>query len=172
VRSRLYLQTEKKKAQKEKDDDDAADTTEAPDLASIRTLSFMKSNYSALAGDIRLEWKNGLLQKEAGLRGLSPADKASLDKRAQDAFCAVLKRCNSQNIAVSPKERANNYAIAQFVDAPEVKVLHERKEVRRHLLGKALRSLLAAGDLFVSSGPEGLPKSKQRECLYLGKRLL
>ena len=169
VRSRLYLKSETTK--KKKDDDDELGDEPAPDLAGVRTLSFMKSNYSALSGDIRLEWKNGLFQKEAGIRGLSQTDKASLDKRAQDAFCGVLKRSNSQNIAVSVKERANNYVVAAFMDAPEVKALHEKKAVRRQLLEKALKTLLASGDLFVRPGPEGLAPSKQRECLYLGKRL-
>ncbi|MBO0715749.1 MAG: AAA family ATPase [Rhizobiales bacterium] len=170
VRSRLYLQAERTH-KKEHDADDAEDTVE-PVIGTTRTLSFMKSNYSALAKDIRLEWKDGLFQIEQGLRGISPTERASLDQRAQTAFCEVLKRCNSQNIAVSPKERANNFAVKQFVDAPEVKALHPQRETRRKLLAKAYKVLLASGDLFVKSGPEGLPVSKQYECLYLGKRLL
>lgn len=170
VRSRLYLKTEKSK----KDDEvEEANEKSEPDLAGTRVLSFMKSNYSALAQDIRLEWSEGLFQKEAGgFRGLSQPEKAALDERARMAFCDVLRRCNSQNIPISPKERANNFVVPQFIDAPEIALLHEKKEVRRLLLAKALKILLASGDLFVKAGPEGFPPSKQRECLYLGKRLL
>jgi RecA-family ATPase len=170
VRSRLYLQAERSRKKDDDDDAEASDDTE-PALESVRTLSFMKSNYSALAGDIRLEWKNGLFQMEQGIRGLSPAEKALLDKKARDAFVDVLKRANASNIGVSPKERANNYVITHFMDAPEVVALHARKEVRRTLLTKAFKALQASGDLYVKPGPDGFPTSKQRECLYLGKRL-
>jgi RecA-family ATPase len=168
VRSRLYLKTERTK---KKEDDDDLGEEQAPDLAGTRVLSFMKSNYSALAQDIRLEWKDGLFHKEGGIRGLSEPERAALSNRARDLFCQMLKRFNNQNFAVSPKERANNFVVTQMVDAPEVMPLHEKKDVRRQLLEKAFKSLLASGDLFVKPGPEGLPPSKQRECLYIGKRL-
>ena len=167
VRSRLYLQGEKKKKNGDEDEQDEAE----PDLVGTRTLSFMKSNYSALAKDIRIEWRDGLFKLEAGIRGLSQTDKAALDQKAQTAFCEVLKRCNSQGIAVSPKERANNYVITRFMDAPEVEALHDKKEVRRQLLTRAFKTLLAGGDLAVRWGPDGAPKSKRYESIYLDNRL-
>ena len=171
VRSRLYLKSETNKKKKSDDVEDEITDEPAPDLSGTRVLSFMKSNYSALAQDIHIEWKDGLFRKEVGIRGLSAVDKASLDRKAQDAFCAVLKRINTQNMPVSPKERANNYVVTLMMEAPEVKALHEKKSVRYQLLAKALKNLLAAGDLFCKPGPEGFPASKQRECLYLGKRM-
>jgi hypothetical protein len=132
----------------------------------------MKSNYSALAAPIKLIWKDGLLVPEPTLATLPPVQRAALDQKAADIFMALLTRFNRQDLTVSRKEKANNFAPSVFAGEPEAQALpctlHRRKLLLRH----AMKSLLAHERIMLGSGPRAEPKSRQKECLITGGTLL
>jgi RecA-family ATPase len=165
VRSRLYLKNEKKK---DRDDDDE----ERDDDAGGRILEFMKSNYSALAAPIRLIWADGLLMPEQTLAALTPVERAALDQQASDIFMALLARFNRQDLPVSRKEKANNFAPKVFAGEPEALALPCTLPRRKLLLRHALKALLSHERIMLGSGPRAAPKSKQSECLIVGGSLL
>jgi RecA-family ATPase len=165
VRSRLYLKNEKKKDQGDDDERDEDD-------AGARILEFMKSNYSALAAPIKLVWKDGLLVPEPTLATLSPVDRAALDQKASDIFMALLTRFNRQDICVSRKDKANNFAPNVFANEPEAQALPCTLPRRKLLLRHAMKNLLSHERIMLGSGPRAAPKSKQSECLITGGTLL
>lgn len=138
VRSRIYLKTEKAKDRDKDDDDD-----EQAEPTSTRVLEFMKSNYSALAPQVRLIWREGLLIPEQTLASLPPIDRAALDDKARNIFLALLDRYNRQDRTVSLKEKSNNYAVKEFAGQPEAKELHQSSPQRKKLLKAAMDYLLA-----------------------------
>jgi RecA-family ATPase len=165
VRSRLYLKSEKKKDKDDQDD-------EQEDDGGARILEFMKSNYSALAAPIKLVWKDGLLMPEPTLAALPPVERAALDRNASEIFMALLTRFNRQDLTVSRKEKANNFAPTVFAGEPEALNLHRIPSKRKLLLRHAMKSLLAHERIMLGSGPRTEPKSRQRECLITGGTLL
>jgi RecA-family ATPase len=165
VRSRLYLKNEKKQDQSgddERDEDDAG----------ARILEFMKSNYSALAAPIKLVWKDGLLVPEPTLATLAPVQRAALDRDASEIFMALLSRFNRQDLAVSRKEKSNNFAPTVFAEEPEAVGLHRSSAKRKFLLKQAMKSLLSHERILLGTGPKAVTKSRQNECLYAGGTLL
>jgi RecA-family ATPase len=170
VRSRLYLKNEKKKDQEDGGDDEERNDADAD--AGARILEFMKSNYSALAAPIKLTWKDGLLVPEPTLATLAPVERAALDRDASEIFMALLTRFNRQDLAVSRKEKSNNYAPNIFAGEPEAVGLHRSSAKRKLLLRQAMRSLLSHERILLGSGPKAATKSKQNECLYAGGTLL
>src|SRR5262249_54953706 len=130
VRSRLYLKVEKtKKGDEEKDQEDS-ETERAADDNSVRVLETMKQNYAGLGAPVRLVWRNGLLLPEQTVRLAAP-DRAALEQRARAIFVQLLERYNRQNLTVTHKERANNYAPAEFAKQPEAKELQTTPNQRK-----------------------------------------
>jgi hypothetical protein len=167
VRSRMYLKTEKAKKNGEDEDSD-----EEPDAGTVRTLEFMKSNYSALALPVRLVWRDGLLVHEPTLASLPPIDRVALEERAKTIFLGLLDRFNRQDRAVTFKERANNFAPKEFADQPEAKELHESRKQRKRLLRIAMDQLFAREQIYTGRGPKSISPSRQTECIYHGGTLL
>lgn len=166
VRSRLYLKVEKVK--------DADDDEHEPDAAetSMRVLETMKSNYAALGSPIRLLWKEGLFIPDSGVATLPQFERAALDERSRAIFLVLLERYNRQNLTVTHKDRANNYAPKIFAEQPEAIELHKSKGQRKKLLRGAMDYLLSKERIYAGRGPQGAPPSKQTECLYRGGTLL
>jgi RecA-family ATPase len=167
VRSRLYLKTDQPK----KEDTEEEEEQEA-DAGLPRILETMKSNYSAIGAPIRLLWKDGLFIPEPTLAVLSPLDRSALEDHARDVFLLLLDRFNRQDIAVSYKERANNFAPNEFAKQPEAKELHKSSAQRKKLLRLAMDYLLAKERIHTGRGPKSAAPSKQTECLYRGGTLL
>jgi hypothetical protein len=132
----------------------------------------MKSNYSALAAPIKLIWKDGLLVPEPTLATLPPVQRAALDQKAADIFMALLTRFNRQDLTVSRKEKANNFAPTVFAGEPEAADLHRIPSKRKLLLRHAMKSLLSHERIMLGSGPRSEAKSRQKECLITGGTLL
>ena len=169
VRSRLYLKTDTKAQKKSAAEEE--EEGEEIDVGAPRILEFMKSNYSALAASIKLKWRNGLLVPDT-LPVLSPMDTAALDERARTMFMELLRRFNRQDIPVSRKDQANNYAPTVFADDPEGLALHPTKGLRRKLYRIALNYLLAKEKITIGRGPMSEYKSKRTECLYAAPTLV
>jgi RecA-family ATPase len=159
VRSRLYLKSPKKKDDEDEDDD------ESP----VRILETMKANYSAIAEPVRLVWKDGLLLNEATP---TPMQRMSLDAEAQSTFLALLDRYNKQNMVVSYKDTARNFAPSVFAGLAEAKALHASAKKRKQLLRQAMEHLLVNNRIQTGMGPLGMRPSKQTECLFKGGTLL
>ena len=162
VRSRLYLKTEKKKTKDENEDEDEDELT---DGMGARILEFMKSNYSALAAPVKLKWRDGLLVPD-NLPVLAPIDRAVLEERAKTVFLTLLRRYNRQDVTVSRKENANNFAPKVFASDPEAIELHPAKVHRKKLFRTALNYLLAKEKVVIGRGPKHEFASKRTECLY------
>ena len=163
VRSRLYLKSEKPKS----DDDDAQDV-EHPDA--VRVLEFMKSNYSALAPSERLIWRNGLFEKETAT--LSVPERAAQEANAKAVFLAVLERRTRQNLLLSHKDKARNYAPHVIAGEPEAASLAGKKSHRKDLLQKAMDDLLRHDRIHIGRGPLDARPSKQSDCLLVTPGLL
>lgn len=161
VRSRLYLKMPKRS----KDDTEE----ERGDETGVRVLETMKANYGPLGEPVRLAWKDGLLQREAGPTSM---EKLSQDAEAQAIFLTILERYNRQDLTVSANPPARNFAPKIFAAMPEAKVLHGQESGRKKLLRDAMDYLLSKGRIQPGTGPKTLPKSKQSPCLYAGGTLL
>jgi hypothetical protein len=138
----------------------------------MRVLETMKSNYAALGSPIRLLWKDGLFIPDSGVATLPQFERAALDERSRAIFLVLLERYNRQNLTVTHKDRANNYAPKIFAEQPEAIELHKSKGQRKKLLRGAMDYLLSKERIYAGRGPQGAPKSKQTECLYRGGTLL
>lgn len=180
VRSRMYLKSdEKKKAGKGKDEDDDVDdaepgaepSTEPVTDKTARTLEFLKSNYSALAASIKLQWKNGMLLPDT-MPSLTPIDRAALEQRARDIFRKLLAQYNKQDRVVSLKQTARNFAPKEFAGKEEAKPLSRNRRDRKDILRKAMDQLLDQGKIHTGTGPMSVPQSKRAECLYVAGTLL
>jgi len=169
VRSRLFLKLERDKA---KDDEDQVEVEEEATPRRARVLEFMKSNYSAEAPPVRLFWRNGLFMPEKTLAMLPPLDRAALEQKARDLFMELLTRRNRQDLPVSFKPNANNYAPAEFCNDPSVRELHNSREQRKKLLAGAMHALLQQERIYVGSGPMSDRPSRRKPCLFSSGSLL
>jgi RecA-family ATPase len=158
VRSRLYLKSERRQQRDQDADDD-----EPVDQRDVRILECMKSNYSALSAPKRLTWRDGLLMPEKKIAGV---ELESLKQRARDLFLELLKRKNSQDDPVSPKDRANNYAPKVFARMESAKALEKTFAARKRLFAEAMRYLFDMNYIYNGSGPMSAPKSKRNVCIY------
>ena len=107
-----------------------------------RVLEFMKSNYSALAERIELQWSNGLY---VPVRAPSGPEQAAKNAAVDALFLQLLDKQARSGVNVSPKPTANNYAPSTFGKTPEAKAEHFGRE---HF-ADALDRLIEAGRLAV-----------------------
>jgi hypothetical protein len=138
-------------------DEDADDQQRIEDEGAVRILETMKSNYSGIGAPIRLVWRGGLLLPEATLPK-SEIDRAALEDKARTIFLTLLERFNRQDLVVSYKERARNYAPAEFAKLTEAKELHRSANQRKWLLRRAMDYLLQKDRIQTGFGPQGLPR--------------
>jgi RecA-family ATPase len=102
-RSRLYFREPK------------PEEGETPDR-NARILEIPKANYAARGGELRLRWRDGVIEPEPvhPLAGMTPFGK--LD--AQDVFLDLLRDFEAQNRPISDNLRAGNYAPRLFASMP------------------------------------------------------
>jgi len=113
-----------------------------------RVLEFMKSNYSALAERIELQWSNGLY---VPVRAPSAPEQAARNAAADALFLKLLERSTAKGENLSAKATANNFAPTVFAKAPEAKAAH----LGRDQLADALDRLIEGGRIAIE--PYGPP---------------
>jgi RecA-family ATPase len=137
VRARAYMHVQGK----DDDNDDDPGT---------RVLEFMKSNYSALAEQIELQWANGLF---VPTRVPSGPEQAAVHVAVDGLFLELLDKGTAKGDNFSPKRTSNNYAPTVFAKTREAK----SARVSKDQLADALDRLMTAGK--VAAQPYG-PSSK------------
>jgi RecA-family ATPase len=135
VRARAYMHVQGK----DDDNDDDPGT---------RVLEFMKSNYSALAEQIELQWANGLF---VPTRAPSGPEQAAAQARADALFLDLLDRHIAKGDNLSAKRNANNYAPTVLAESKEAK----SAKVSKDQFSDALDRLMTAGKVAVQ--PYGPP---------------
>jgi RecA-family ATPase len=149
VRARAYLHTPDDK----KDDDDEPATDE-------RVLEFMKSNYSALAEQVELTWKDGLYLPKPVTGPEAREARGAADK----LFLELLNKMAMEGANVSGSPSANNYAPRAFA---------KRQEARHAKIGErafaAALSRLVETDEIVAE-PYGPPSDRTKRLVR--RRLL
>jgi RecA-family ATPase len=126
-----------------------------------RVLEFMKSNYSALAERVELQWMNGLYLPVA----IPSAPEQAAARAAADAlFLQLLERYERKGDNVSPKRTSNNFAPSVFAKTPEAKKAH----FGRQQFEDALDRMIAADRVVIETyGP-----ASRRASRLVPRRLL
>ncbi|MCS3496195.1 RecA-family ATPase [Bradyrhizobium japonicum] len=137
VRARAYMHH-----QKTAENDSEATT-------GTRVLEFMKSNYSALAEQIELQWSNGLYLP---VRVPSGPEQAAARAKADELFLTLLNRSAGKRENLSASRTANNYAPFVFAKTAEAKAAG----IGRDEFMDALDRLIEAGK--IAAEPYGPPK--------------
>jgi RecA-family ATPase len=145
VRSRLYLDRLKAKAEGE-DDMDAE-----PD---IRVLRVMKSNYAPLGNDIRLRWVEGCFRLDGPTGGF---DKLAVEAKADRVFLDLVGKFQAEGRDVSPN-RSPSFAPTVFAKHPD------RSGLSKNDFEAAMNRLLGAKKIQVEKS--GSP-SKQHSRLVI-----
>jgi RecA-family ATPase len=141
VRSRLYLTRPKN-----------ADNVDEP-LASERILRSMKANYAGLAGDIAMDWRDGVFVASEEPQGML----RTIDHRNQErAFLDCLDAATQQGRNVSDYRSAQNYAPKIFGDMPE------SGGTSRKNLQAAMNRLFASKDIAMGEAGMGTDRKPRR----------
>jgi len=113
-----------------------------------RVLDFMKSNYSALAEQVELQWSNGLY---VPVRAPSGPEQAARNTAVDALFLQLLERSAGRAENLSPKSTANNYAPTVFAKTKEAKT----DRFGRDHFADALDRLMETGR--IAAEPYGAP---------------
>jgi RecA-family ATPase len=124
LRSRLFLRAP------------SVETGEVPD-PNARILQRRKANYAARNDELRLRWRNGIIEPEALLpRGATPFGR----REANDVFMDLLDEFAATEQRLSLSRNAVNYAPKLFAKLPQ----EQRHDYRVADFERAMRSLFTA----------------------------
>jgi putative DNA primase/helicase len=123
-RSRLYLCAP------------SSDAGDPPD-PNARILQRRKANYAARSDEVRLRWRNGVIESDASMSaGATPF----CQRDAKDVFLDLVAEFESTNRTVSEAKRAGNYAPRAFGRLPR----EQRHDYREAHFSKAMEALFAS----------------------------
>jgi RecA-family ATPase len=140
LRSRLYLRTPKK-------------TEEEFDL-DARILQRRKANYAARNDELRLRWRNGVIEPEPAE---SPGATALGKLAAGDVFLNLLRQFDEQGRPVSVNPQSGNYAARTFGRLPS----KQRYDYREPDFRRAMEQLLIDGK--IENAPYGRKGDERRK---------
>jgi RecA-family ATPase len=121
--------------------------------SSIRILEFMKSNYSALAEQIQLQWANGVYLP---VPSPSAPEAAAAQAAAEAIFLDQLDKATREGANVSGSPAANNYAPRVFAKTKEA----SQAGISERSFADALSRLIEADQ--VRAEPYGPPAKAMR----------
>jgi RecA-family ATPase len=139
VRARAYLRGP--------NDSDKQQNGDAPPY-DARVLEFMKSNYSALAEQLELTWRNGVYLPAPSP---SPPEVAAAQAAAFELFLELLDKFTREGGNVSGNETARNYAPRLFAKTKEAR----QAKIGERQLRDALSRLIEADR--IRAEPYGAP---------------
>ena len=103
-------------------------------------LERRKANYAARNDELRLRWREGVIELE---RPDSPGLTAFGKVDAKDVFLALLRESQNQGRPVSANSRSGNYAPREFARKPR----EQRHDFKEGDFAKAMERLFSEGKI-------------------------